>query len=496
MEPKPIIPEFYDCKKVLITGATGFIGKVMIWKLLQSCPNIDTIYVLIRAKWGKSDEQRLEELFHFPIFDNFKKNNPEILKKVALIQGDMQQKDLNLSESDRRKLQDEITVVFHIAAVLKMNATLKEAVEMNVEATMTLLNICTSMRNLKVFVYVSTTYCYCDKDVTDNKVYPAKNSPDEIIKLVRCLDSELLEKMTPDIIKPHPNTYTYSKRLAENVVSDFYPRLPVVIARPSTVISSHKEPFPGFVDNMNGVVGIMIAVGKGVLRSIYAVPDYPADLIPVDNVCNGLVALAWEVAENKEKQDSLPVYNICLSRDEIPTWGELMKFSYNVYLKCPLSIILWYPSVTMNKYKPIHIISTLLFQWIPAYLIDFLMMLLGYERILVRVQRKIALGCNLLTYFSSRAWRFDNSNVIRLRNSMNTSDQAIFPVNPKVIDLADRELFMYKSLIFAREFILKEDNGNIPRSIRNLKILYVLHCVVRILFYSSIFWMIYKICNF
>lgn len=35
------------------------------------------------------------------------------------------------------------------------------------------------------------------------------------------------------LMNPHPNTYTFSKRLAEDVVSEFYPQLPVVIARPS-----------------------------------------------------------------------------------------------------------------------------------------------------------------------------------------------------------------------------------------------------------------------
>lgn len=35
------------------------------------------------------------------------------------------------------------------------------------------------------------------------------------------------------LIHPHPNTYTFSKRLAEDVVCDFFPQLPVVIARPS-----------------------------------------------------------------------------------------------------------------------------------------------------------------------------------------------------------------------------------------------------------------------
>lgn len=67
MQPEPIIPRYYAGKKLLITGATGFIGKVLIWKLLQSCPLIDTIYVLIRSKGEKSHKQRLEELFNIPV---------------------------------------------------------------------------------------------------------------------------------------------------------------------------------------------------------------------------------------------------------------------------------------------------------------------------------------------------------------------------------------------------------------------------------------------
>jgi hypothetical protein len=35
------------------------------------------------------------------------------------------------------------------------------------------------------------------------------------------------------LIAPHPNTYTHTKRLAECLVGNHYPDLPVVIARPS-----------------------------------------------------------------------------------------------------------------------------------------------------------------------------------------------------------------------------------------------------------------------
>lgn len=66
------------------------------------------------------------------------------------------------------------------------------------------------------------------------------------------------------------------------------------------VISSFKEPLPGFIENLNGVVGVMIAVGKGVLRSLHSIPEYFADVIPVDNVCNGLIASVWDAVENNK----------------------------------------------------------------------------------------------------------------------------------------------------------------------------------------------------
>lgn len=67
MEDKPEIPEFYAHKKVFITGATGFIGKVLIWKLLQCCPLIDSIYILLRSKNYKNIEVRRKELLEVPV---------------------------------------------------------------------------------------------------------------------------------------------------------------------------------------------------------------------------------------------------------------------------------------------------------------------------------------------------------------------------------------------------------------------------------------------
>lgn len=56
------IAEFYKNKIVLITGGTGFMGKLLIEKLLRSCPEIKTIYVLVRSKKGNTPQQRINLL--------------------------------------------------------------------------------------------------------------------------------------------------------------------------------------------------------------------------------------------------------------------------------------------------------------------------------------------------------------------------------------------------------------------------------------------------
>jgi len=60
-------------RAILITGGTGFMGKVLIEKILRTCTDVDTIYVLIRAKKGKEPCQRVEELFASPVSDFNKK---------------------------------------------------------------------------------------------------------------------------------------------------------------------------------------------------------------------------------------------------------------------------------------------------------------------------------------------------------------------------------------------------------------------------------------
>lgn len=57
------ISEFYSETSIFITGATGFLGKLLLEKLLRSCCDVKCIYLLLRPKKGKSIEKRFQELW-------------------------------------------------------------------------------------------------------------------------------------------------------------------------------------------------------------------------------------------------------------------------------------------------------------------------------------------------------------------------------------------------------------------------------------------------
>lgn len=60
---KDRIAEVFNGRTIFITGATGFIGKALVDKLLR-LTNCKKLYLLIRMKKGKSPKDRLHDLFN------------------------------------------------------------------------------------------------------------------------------------------------------------------------------------------------------------------------------------------------------------------------------------------------------------------------------------------------------------------------------------------------------------------------------------------------
>lgn len=103
------IQKFYAGANVLVTGATGFLGKLLIEKLLRSCPELSTIYVLVRSKKGKEVHERVEELFDDAVFGPLAEQFPKFRHKIVGVAGDCGAKHLGLNEQDRQMLISEVS---------------------------------------------------------------------------------------------------------------------------------------------------------------------------------------------------------------------------------------------------------------------------------------------------------------------------------------------------------------------------------------------------
>ena len=68
-------------------------------------------------------------------------------------------------------------------------------------------------------------------------------------------DQKSIDLLEEEILKIYPNTYTFSKNLAEQIISNNSDSLPVAIVRPSVIGASIKEPCPGWLDNIFGLTG-------------------------------------------------------------------------------------------------------------------------------------------------------------------------------------------------------------------------------------------------
>ncbi|XP_075543793.1 fatty acyl-CoA reductase 1-like [Dermacentor variabilis] len=176
------IARFYEDRAIFITGGTGFIGKVLLEKLLRSCP-VKRIYLLMRSKRGVEPEERLDELFKCEVFQLLKREVPDARSKVKVVAGDLALPGLGLSEADMTTICEEASVVFHLAATVRFFDSLKQLLQLNVIGTRCILDICKKMPNLCAFVHVSTAYSSWNRRDVQEMVYPAPIDAQKLIEV-------------------------------------------------------------------------------------------------------------------------------------------------------------------------------------------------------------------------------------------------------------------------------------------------------------------------
>ncbi|KAL1517079.1 hypothetical protein ABEB36_000890 [Hypothenemus hampei] len=481
------IARWYDGRSVFLTGGSGFMGKVMLEKLLYSCDGIKNIYILLRAKRGRTPQQRIEDMWKLPVFERLQQKDPNAIKKIVPVSGDLYTDGLGLSPSDTKLLSENVSVVFHMAATLKLEATLRDAIEQNTAGTAYVLDVVKQIKNLAAFCHFSTAFCSADIEIFEEKVYESKDNPREVIELVRWLNPEALEMATKKIIEPHPNTYTYSKRLAETLVYNERDNIPVCIIRPSVVCPAGLEPLPGWVDSLNGPMGLLVAAGKGVLRSMHCIGTNRAQVIPVDYAINASIVIAYKLGSRKRTPDEVPVYN--LTQDEVIkiTMGEVLDKGKQIVYDNPFEMQVWYPDGDIRSSKFMHTICCIFMHWLPALFIDFIMLLIRQKRFMIRIQKKIHQGLELLQFFTVREWHFKSDNFLGLVDDMDEIDRKTFPMDFFALPI---ETYLKISVLGARQYCMKEPLSSLPRCRVQQKVLYVVHKLFIFLLYFYAFYLL------
>lgn len=228
---------------------------------------------------------------------------PEVLRKIYPVWGEITMPNFGLSEEHFRRVIEKTEIVFHLAASLKLEATLKPNILTNLTATKYVLDVAKQMKRLLQMIHTSTAFCNIEHDVMEEKVYDYPHRPEDLIRCAEWLSEEALAVAQKEILGVHPNTYTYTKRMAEILVRDEYEKgnLPVCIVRPSIVGPAHQEPLPGWVDSLNGPPGILMAAGKGALRVLMLNTKSHFEAIPVDGAIHGLIMIAKHLATLPER---------------------------------------------------------------------------------------------------------------------------------------------------------------------------------------------------
>ncbi|XP_050301949.1 fatty acyl-CoA reductase wat-like [Anthonomus grandis grandis] len=489
------IQQFYDGTSIFITGSTGFLGKLLVEKLLRSCPTVSTLYLLVRSKKGKNLDERVDEMFDDVIFSRLKKECPKFRHKVIGVAGDCSLPGLGLNVQDRKLLAEEVNVVFHVAATVRFDEKIKTAVAINIRSPRDLVRLGKEMKGLKSFVHVSTVYGNCLNSYIEERIYDPPIDGNKLILMTENVPEKMLDELTPRLLGPYPNSYAYTKQIAEDVVREESENMPVGIFRPAIVVSTYKEPIKSWINNMYGPTGVCAGAGVGLLRTLYCDSNVNANLVPADMCVNSLITSAWEIGEDFKKATKenthyeVPVYNYESGTDKPITWGKFMYLSEINGIKYPSIKCIWYYQFNLYRYYPIYLLFTFLLHTIPAILTDSILFCTGRKPRLMAAYRKVHKFSNVISYFSTREWHVKSDRVRNQQKVMCENDRELFFSDLKQLDWDE---FFQTYLKGVRIYLLQDPLETLETARVKWTWFYYANHLVKILSYAGLTWLSYS----
>lgn len=273
-------------KKVLLTGATGFLGSYLLYQLINEA-NVE-IFCLIRESNIQAAENKI-----ISSFVSYKLNTRNINHRVKFVLGDLGEKNLGLDDNYYNNLISEIDIIYHNGAYVHHLLDYKTLRQVNVLSTIELIKFACSHKK-KSIVYISSLSC--------------GSSQGDIDILTETVQLQPLSAQTLS------NGYEQTKWVSENLLAQASQRgVDVMIFRPPWIIGSMQT---GIMPYQNNHLSLLM---KSCIQMGYA-PDWniKINMFPVDILSEMIIKISIKL-----KNQNL-VYNI--SNPYSPTWREIIKW--------------------------------------------------------------------------------------------------------------------------------------------------------------------------
>ena len=171
-----------------------------------------------------------------------------VSEKIVPIAGDLVNESLGLSAHDRAMVVAETQIVINCAASVNFDDPLLDAFQINYFGTLRMYELASQCVNIQCFTHISTAYTnsnFTGHNFIEERVYDLKKGEnvEDLVAKIMSLSEAQVQSKEREILKSYPNTYTYTKSMAERFLKDNHGNVPTTIIRPSIIISCYDEPF-------------------------------------------------------------------------------------------------------------------------------------------------------------------------------------------------------------------------------------------------------------
>ncbi|CAG8961526.1 hypothetical protein HYFRA_00013943 [Hymenoscyphus fraxineus] len=285
--PPPTPPKNLLPSTILITGGTGFLGKLVIEALFrrQSEFPFDRIVLLTRGKRGQDPQARFRNtVATSPCFSNL---SPSWMDQIQIVEGDVAKDNCGMRPELYREVCRDVTHIIHCAASIKFDNPIKDAMESNIGGAVNVCLLANQCKRLERLLMTSTAYVTPHtRNPIGEELAPLPLPVDKLKQIInegKISESEILK------LTGHENTYTLTKCMAEHYIDEWSKTLPITIVRPSIISASRKFPFPGWIDSPAAFAGLVIGLSSGMLKVLDGSRSVKLDVVPVDDVAAEII---------------------------------------------------------------------------------------------------------------------------------------------------------------------------------------------------------------